>query len=344
MAIPVNKLVSHLHPIAYAISVEEPALLAALTGDVSRGRLQRLVERAKKRVHDDERVYEMLVEDAARALIRAYGFWRSVGVEERAAVCGCSTAMLALTARQALTLHREVTEQRRAQQVGARPVVSCLAEARLKRQAEHQLDKMAGRHRGALVRARQLFRRGERLLDKVAGLELDFTPSFSDAAQAHLALWRLADRLERQIDRPGIALRAQLLGLDMDFVALIRDAAEGALDAAAALGDAREALASMAGEVSAAPRRRRSNPTMEAAPQDVTCCAGLLLVLLTMVVEAFETGHRLDPRVPLVSSQFVSATTERRLPRRQARSGTRVKDGAIVTEPRWRARGGRGRR
>ena len=225
MATPLQKLVSHLHPIAHAISVEEPALLAALTGDVSRDRLQRLVDRARKRVHDDERVHEMLVEDATRALIRAYGFWRSVGVEERAAVCGCSTAMLALTARQALTLYREASKQRRARRVGARPVVSCLADARLKRQAEHDLDKMTGRHRGALVRARQLFRRGERLLDKVAGQELDFTPGFADAAQAHQSLWRLADRLERQIDRPGIALRAQLLGLDLDFIALIRDAA-----------------------------------------------------------------------------------------------------------------------
>lgn len=344
MATPLQKLVSHLHPIAHAISVEEPALLAALTGDVSRDRLQRLVERAKKRVHDDERVHEMLVEDAARALIRAYGYWRSVGVEERAGVCGCSTALLALAARQTLTLYRESAKQRRAQRVGARPVVSCLADARRKRQAEHELDKTAGRLRGALVRARQLFRRGERLLDTVAGLELDFTPGFADAAQAHLSLWRLADRLERQIDRPGIALRAQLLGLDSDFVALIRDAAEGALDAAAALGQARDALKGMEGETTDGPRRRRSRPTMEAAPQDVTCCAGLMLVLLTMIVEAFEAAHRLDPRVPLLSSQFVSATTEQRLPRRQARSGTRVRDGAIPGEARWRARGGRGRR
>ncbi|HHH28152.1 MAG TPA: hypothetical protein ENK57_07380, partial [Polyangiaceae bacterium] len=212
MATPLQKLVSHLHPIAHAISVEEPALLAALTGDVSRDRLERLVERAKKRVHDDERIYEMLVEDAARALIRAYGFWRGVGVAERATVCGCSTALLALTARQTLTLHREAAKQRRDARVGARPAVSCIADARLKRQAEHELDKMTGRHRGALVRGRELFRRGERLLEKVAGQGVDFIPRFSNAAQAHQSLWRLADRLERQIDRPGIALRAQLLG------------------------------------------------------------------------------------------------------------------------------------
>lgn len=301
-----------LRPLAKLVAThQQDVLLDALLGDTSDAEIVRRAERIRFRAIGAITPAELVLQEAARVLPKAATFLRRSPAEVQRRLGGCTLALVAVAAQQALSIHdtqrqRELEEETHRRQRATRHLAEATVSPEVVEQAQARMQR--ARREGA-QRSLEI----ERLLTKVDAE----TPKVAvprnepDPGAVARALERCAEvgtELLRRGDEALLA-RAMLFGLDGATVQSWRHDAANLRDT---IAEHEEAL-----RVSRASPRGATAPQTDGGPLfdegDVLHAIGTAVILLSHVVEAFEAGHRVDRKIPkLTSLVHSSAGTKRR--------------------------------
>ena len=291
-----------LKPIAHAVAkTSRDALLDALLERVGDDDLIEHAKFVRYRVPDTMDPANMVLAESSRLLQRASEFMRRAKPAEKQLV-GCSFELLAVAAQEALELEQKLIRHHavaRAENMLTRSVAKKRAEM------EDERERAIVESRRASTQAARVCEHARQLLERLRSpADADEAPpsappaphSVVQVAATIRALARSAREVLHDGDR-GEKARALLYGITEDTVTNWEDVAAEAERAADVVFSQQEA------EPSEPPRSEQPVTSHE-----LYRATGVILVLMTYIIEAFEAGHRLDKRVPRIYSLLALPT------------------------------------
>jgi hypothetical protein len=268
---------STLEQIAANLPAADLKMVDAIVEHESRGALVRLGEKIRS---------ARILTDVARIYALAHAVWAGAGESQKEALVGFSGELLAIAVDRALALRALACDAQPPAAKGVSPVAepalgagSAFDRGLARRDhARHVLRAVAGRNAALLTR-----------IEKAAEPVAD-APSLAGAIQ------RLA-RIGRQFLRSPqekMKTRVKLARLDESCLARLDD---------------------LAREIRRASKTAPDEPQAPHAPQeDIDFLDGVNLVLLSLIVNAFDRAHEIDPSIP----RLVPVATRRLIVRRGA--------------------------
>lgn len=282
-------------------------------------------KRLKGRAIAGQHPYRSVLDEVCRVLPKAAGFLRRATPGQRQALGGVSMALLALTAHEGLDALELASkwehEQRRAQLSRQREQ----AAQAMEREGVERSKRQASDHRSECLRMCKEIRR---LLEKVADCDVRLGLGSKPRARPNTSqvvgeLGRLADLGDDLINHElePVRARAFLFGLNRAAVRAWRQRAEALVEAEAAHQRAEEER-----------RKQERGEEKEASPLEeleleLDTVLAQTVVLLTLVVEGFASGQRVDRTLPrintTISARGLLRDKRKKRRRRRATGGMR---------------------
>jgi len=279
---------------------------AVLPQDLGDEALLAYTKRLKARSVGGQHPYHSILDEVCRVLLKGEEFLRRATLGQRQALGGVSMALLALTAHEGLDvldlasqweqeLRREQLERQRDQAVQSEH-----------RHGRERYKRTATDHRSECLRMCKEIRR---LLDKVADrdarLGLGRKPRGRPSTD-HIVgeLGRLADLGESLIDHEVKAVRARafLFGLNRAAVRGWRHRGEALLEAEAAFEEA------VLEEDEREEAADDGEAVLKGVGAELDLATAKTVVLLTLVVDGFASGHRVERSVPRINTIIEART------------------------------------
>ncbi len=273
---------------------------AVLPHDLEEEDLLAYTRRLKGRTIAGRHPYESVLDEVCRVLPKASDFLRRATPGQRQALGGVSMALLALTAHEGLDVLEVASqwsqEQRREELARRREHVA----AAMQREGLERSKRQAGDHRSECVRmCKEVRRLLEKVADRDVRLGLGMKPRMRPTTSQIVGeLGRLADLGDELIDHEVKAVRARafLFGLNHAAVRSWRQRGEALLEAEAEHDRAEEE------------RREKERgggqtvTTLQELENELDLVLAQTVVLLTLVVEGFASGQRVDRTLPRINT------------------------------------------